>query len=168
MLPRIFMAREQVKHPLDSLGFLSIKGETGVLTGAQFCSTLFDGRAPEGYVSIAGYVGGARNPDAARIPADQLVQLVHEEFAQLLGIRGVPVLQRCRHWAMGLPQYDMQHCEKKSVLLNASQRADGLFITGNYLSGVSIVNCIAQARKTAEQAHAFLSKKEVSQFYKSG
>ena len=161
-------AREQVKHPLDSLGFLSIKGETGVLTGAQFSSTLFDGRAPNGYIAVAGYVGGTRNPDAARIPAEQLIPQVHEEFAQLLGIRGEPVLQRCRHWAMGLPQYDMAHGKKKLVLLATNQRTGGIFLTGNYLSGVSIANCIAQAKNTAKQAHLFLSKKEVSSSYKSG
>lgn len=147
--------REQVAHPLDSLGFLSVKGENGILTGAQFCSTLFDHRAPEGYVSIAGYVGGVRNPVAAQMPAADLVRQVHQEFSQLLGIAGEPVVERHRQWALGLPQYEVGHRKLKQQLLEPG--VSGLFLTGNYLSGVSVANCIAQARKTAKKVSDFLS-----------
>jgi oxygen-dependent protoporphyrinogen oxidase len=122
------------------LGFLSTKDENRVISGAQFCSTMFGGRAPDGHVSIACYIGGARNPEAASLPAADMAGLVQAELSGVLGIKGPPVLTRVRHWARGLPQ----------VLESAGQRMPGLILTGNYLRGVSIANCLASARAAVQ------------------
>jgi oxygen-dependent protoporphyrinogen oxidase len=142
--------REQVSHPLDGLGFLSTKDENRVISGAQFCSTMFGGRAPDGHVSIACYIGGARNPEAASLPADDMAGLVQAELSGVLGIKGPPVLTRVRHWARGLPQYDLGHPDRRAVLESASKRMPGLILTGNYLRGVSVANCLASARAAVQ------------------
>jgi oxygen-dependent protoporphyrinogen oxidase len=142
--------RTQVSHPLDGLGFLSTKDENRVISGAQFCSTMFGGRAPDGHVSICCYVGGARNPEAARLHEGDMVGLVQAEISDLLGIKGPPVLSRVRHWARGLPQYTVGHLDRRSVLESAGQRMPGLILTGNYLRGVSIANCLASARAAVQ------------------
>lgn len=80
--------KEQVSHPLDGLGFLSTKSNDRIISGAQFCSTMFEGRAPEGHVSISCYTGGARNPELANIPEAELVNMVTQELSDLLGIKG--------------------------------------------------------------------------------
>ena len=154
--------RAQVSHPLDGLGFLSTRDESRVISGAQFCSTMFEGRAPEGHVSISCYVGGARNPEPARLPAGELAHLVHEELSGVLGIKGAPVLTRVRHWARGLPQYNLGHLERRNALESANDRVPGLILTGNYLHGVSIANCLASARAAAEQAHRLLQERDSS------
>jgi oxygen-dependent protoporphyrinogen oxidase len=123
--------RAQVSHHLDGLGFLSTKDENRVISGAQFCSTMFGGRAPDGHVSIACYIGGARNPEAASLPADDMAGLVQAELSGVLGIKGPPVLTRVRHWARGLPQYDLGHTDRRAVLESAGQRMPGLILTGN-------------------------------------
>ncbi len=147
----IFLAyrRDQIAHPLDSLGFLSVKDSGGIITGAQFLSTMFDGRAPDGFVSIAAYVGGVRNRDAAGMASDNLIGQVHRELSLLMQIKGEPVLSRCRQWARSLPQYEMGHSDKVAVLKSLSDRHPGLYLTGNYLAGVSVANCIGQARAVA-------------------
>jgi oxygen-dependent protoporphyrinogen oxidase len=142
--------RAQVSHPLDGLGFLSTKDENRVISGAQFCSTMFGGRAPDGHVSIACYIGGARNPEAASLPAADMAGLVQAELSGVLGIKGPPVLTRVRHWARGLPQYNLGHLDRRRVLESAGQRMPGLILTGNYLRGVSIANCLASARAAVQ------------------
>lgn len=142
--------RDQVDHPLDSLGFLSTKQDGQVITGAQFASTMFEKRAPAEHAAISCYVGGARNPDLAVRPARELAALVHQELADLLGISGKPVVARTRHWPRGLPHYTMGHAARRSAIEKASQRVPGLFLTGNYLNGVSVTNCLEQARATAD------------------
>ena len=154
--------RQQIAHPLDSLGFLSVKDKGGIITGAQFLSTMFENRAPEDHVAIAAYVGGVRHRDVAIIKPDDLIGQVQGELASLLGIKGAPVVSRCRQWARSLPQYELGHTEKVAVLNSLHQRHPGLYLTGNYIGGVSIANCIKSARKTADQIDDYLKADKTS------
>jgi protoporphyrinogen/coproporphyrinogen III oxidase len=149
-------ARRQVAHPLDSLGFLSVAGTGGIINGAQFPSTMFANRAPDGFISISAYVGGSCNHDAACLNSNDLSHLVHRELSDLLGISGEPVLSRCRQWARSLPQYEIGHSEKVSTIEALHRRLPGLYVTGNYLAGVSVASCIEQARATADKINRFL------------
>jgi len=149
--------RAQVAHPLDGLGFLGAGGAGRVVSGAQFCSTMFPGRAPKGRVAVACYVGGARAPEAARLPAPDLIALAQAEMADLLGVAGAPEVARVRHWPLGLPQYALGHAARREALESARQRVPGLFLTGNFLGGVSVADCLASARAVAERAEAVLS-----------
>ena len=151
--------KTQVEHPLDSLGFMSVKNENSIITGAQFFSTMFENRAPQGYVSIAAYVGGVRNRAIAMAPKSDLIAQAHRELASILQIKGEPVLAHCRQWARSLPQYELGHVDKVKTLSDLSTRQPGLFLTGNYLTGVSIANCIGQARHVAIKVGEYLKNK---------
>ena len=142
--------RAQVAHPLDGLGFLATRGAS-ILSGAQFPSTMFPGRAPEGHVAISAYVGGARNPDLARLPAASLLPLVEAELRGLLGITGRPVISLAHGWPIGLPHYTLGHAGRRAVLEALPRRQNGLYLTGNYLSGVSVAACLEQAQKVAQE-----------------
>lgn len=139
----------QVAHPLDGLGFLSTKGTGQVISGAQFSSTMFEHRAPEGYVAITAYVGGARNPELAVLPEPKLVDAVHRELAGLLGIDGAPVVTRCQQWARGLPHYTLGHIARRAAIETVPERVAGLYLTGNFIRGVSVTSCLEQAGMTA-------------------
>ncbi len=152
--------KQQVGHPLDGLGFLTPQDEGRTLTGAQFCSTMFPDRAPEGCVSVAGYFGGARAPQTARLPAEELIHMARGEFADLLGARGEPVVARVRHWPLGLPQYEVGHEDRVAILRNAGQRRRGLFITGNYFAGPGIASCLSHAIETAARVERHLQADE--------
>lgn len=149
--------REQVGHPLDGLGYLSTKDNSKIISGAQFCSTMYEGRAPDGYVSISVYAGGVRNPDLVKTPNTDLVAQVHSELAELLNIKGQPVLHRTRRWMLGLPQFTLGHPTRAAMLDTTSQRNAGLYVTGNYLEGVSVANCLSAAVQTAARVDAELS-----------
>ena len=150
--------RRQVEHPLDGLGYLAAEDKARNLNGAQFCSTMFPGRAPDGFVSLAGYVGGTRTPENARLPERDLVNLVAEEFGDLLGAKGEPVVARVQHWAQGLPQYQVGHRGRVAQIRAASDRQPGLFVTGNYFSGPSVAACIALGAETAAGVDRFLAR----------
>ncbi len=150
--------KSQVSHPLDGLGFLSTKIDNHIISGAQFSSTMFEGRAPEDHVAISCYVGGSRNPEAARLPQQELTAEVHNELSRLLGISGGPVICRTQYWSRGIPQYTLAHGTRKETISTANLRLPGLFLTGNYLNGVSIANCLITANQTAEKLHAELAE----------
>jgi len=148
--------RARVAHPLDGLGYLAPRGAGRALSGALFCSTMFPGRAPVGHVALAGYLGGARAPELALRPARELVVLARAEFGDLLGARGAPVVTRVRQWPRGLPQYTIGHGARVAALRGAEARVPGLFVTGNYLQGISLGACVDQAHAVAARAEAYL------------
>ena len=141
--------REQVQHPLDGLGFLSTKDDGRVISGAQFMSTMYQGRAPDGFVSISAYAGGVRNPELAKLSDADLTQLMHNELSEVLGIKGDPVISRTRRWALGLPQYNIGHVALQKTFSETPNRVNGLYLTGNYTQGVSVSSCLKSAGQIA-------------------
>lgn len=139
----------QVAHPLEGLGFLSTLDAGSLISGAQFPSTMFPGRAPDGHVAISCYVGGARISTVADMPEAEITAAVHDDLTRLLGIRGAPAFVRSRLWSRGLPQYSVGHQERCRVARATSDRVSGLYLAGNYLNGVSVANCLEQAGMTA-------------------
>lgn len=151
-------ARRDVSHPLDSLGFLTPEDEGRSLLGAQFQSTMFPGRAPDGHVAVAGYFGGARTPHFAHLSAADLIALAREEFRDLIGARRDPVVANVRHWPVGIPQYKIGHRGLVEQLNAANRRRPGLFITGNYFAGPSVAACLTVADGTAAEVGAYLAR----------
>tara|TARA_B100000315_G_scaffold242296_1_gene264315 strand:- start:5186 stop:6583 length:1398 start_codon:yes stop_codon:yes gene_type:complete len=149
--------RKDVEHPLDGLGFLAPESENLSMSGSQFCSTMFPGRAPEDCVSMAVYFGGARAPENALLPAEELTAIARQEFKDLVGAKGEPMVARVRHWPRGLPQYKIGHKDRVQTMLEANNRVPGLFLTGNYISGPSVAVCVDQAGKTAASAWHYLN-----------
>ncbi|NOX74084.1 MAG: protoporphyrinogen oxidase [Alphaproteobacteria bacterium] len=155
----VFLAyrREQVGHPLDGLGFLATKDPARIISGAQFQSTMYQGRAPTGHVAISAYAGGVRNPELSGLDTASLVAEIHQELAELLEIKGSPVLHRTRRWGLGLPQYELGHPARVELLETTMKRVPGLFVTGNFLRGVSVANCLGSATETAQRVAETLS-----------
>lgn len=146
-----------VSHPLDGLGVLTPSREPRGVLGMLFSSTLFAGRAPDGHVLLTAYVGGARQPELALLPRDELKQLVLTQARELLGARGAPVFSSVRYWPQALPQPDLGHACRLDVLRLAESEFPGVFVTGNYIAGVSTVACIDGALDTASRASAYLA-----------
>lgn len=150
------LRRREVGHALDGLGVLMPTLEKRGVLGTLFSSTLFAGRAPEDHVLLTAYVGGMRQPELARLPRDELVQLVLAEARDMLGARGVPVFTSVRYWPQALPQPDLGHASRLDSLRLAQDEFPGLFVTGNYIAGVSTAACIEAAIGAASRTHAFL------------
>lgn len=140
-----------VAHPLDGLGVLMPRVECRSVLGMMFSSTLFEGRAPPGHVALTAYVGGARQPDLAQLAPEAMAAVVHDEVRSLLGARSAPVFARVRYWRYGLPQPGVDHAQRVGRLRTLEEALPGLFITGNYLNGVSTAACIDAAFTVAQR-----------------
>ncbi|NQU56995.1 MAG: protoporphyrinogen oxidase [Rhodospirillales bacterium] len=148
--------RNQVDHPLDGLGFLAPAGEKRPLSGALFPSSMFKNRAPEGHVALSGYVGGARAPQMALMSSEDITALARDEFRDLLGAKGEPVVARVRQWSQGLPQLTTGHGQRLQSIHDAEQRHPGLFVTGNYFTGPALTTCLTQSLETTSRVHGYL------------
>jgi oxygen-dependent protoporphyrinogen oxidase len=147
--------REQVKNPLDGFGFLMARSEKRKTLGTVWMSSLFPGRAPEGAVNLASFVGGATNPATTELPMDEIAGIVERELAPILGISGEPIERQVWVHRRALPQYNVGHRRLVAEILGEETRVPGLFLVGNYLDGPSTGACVDLAFRTAERAAKF-------------
>ena len=141
--------REDVAHPLDGFGVLMPSVEKRLLLGVLFNSTLFPGRAPEGFVGLTVMLGGSRHADLARHPIEYQLPIVNRELAELLGVRGEPVFVRRTHWPRAIPQYQIQHDSHLEVITAAEKRLPGLHIGGSVRDGIGLPACLTAGRRLA-------------------
>lgn len=142
--------RENVRHPLTGFGFLVPRKAEMRTLGTVWSSSLFPGRAPDGMISLASFVGGAMNCAAALSSSDEIAAKVEDEIRPVLGLQGAPQIVRVSQYPRALPQYNLGHSQKLMHLWQELARLPGIHLAGNYLSGPSIGACVIQARLTAE------------------
>src|SRR6266849_5857888 len=146
--------RADVGHSLGGFGFL-VPRSTGLrVLGTVWNSSLFSGRAPEGFVLLTSFVGGATDPQAVTLPAEALASLVHGEIAPLLRMGAAPEFVNAQIYPRALPQYNIGHHERLAALDKLQAQTPGLFFVGNYLQGPAIGACVEQATAVAEHLRA--------------
>ena len=141
--------REDVSHPLDGFGLLVPEKERRALLGVLFSSSLFSGRAPEGFVALTVLVGGTRQPEIARLPTDELLAAVERDLRELLGVRGAPVFQRRHFWPRAIPQYNLGYEVHLETMAATERTHPGFFIGGQARDGIALPACVAAGEKLA-------------------
>jgi len=142
--------RGDVAHSLEGFGFLVPRSSGLQVLGTVWNSSLFPSRAPAGHVLLTSFVGGATNPGAAGLSAQELCDLVHREIAPLLQISTAPMFSRVQIYRRALPQCNIGHTDRLRALERLRAELPALSIVGNYLRGPSIGNCLELAMATAE------------------
>ena len=148
--------RSAIAHPLDGFGMLIPECERRQILGTIFSSTLFENRAPDGWVLLTSFVGGTRQPELARRGEPAIAGLVQTELAALLGISADPEFVHVKRWPRAIPQYTLGHAGRIAEVAAAERSFPGLFFCANYRGGISIGDCIKSADRAADQAAAFL------------
>jgi oxygen-dependent protoporphyrinogen oxidase len=142
--------RSQVAHALAGFGFLVPRSENLRMLGTVWNSSLFPGRAPDGYVLLTSFVGGATDRRVAMQTTHELVMVVSDELTQVLGCAR-PVFSRVVLYPHALPQYNLGHSEHLASIEKLRAPMPGLWLAGNYLRGPSIGSCVEQAVNVAQE-----------------
>jgi protoporphyrinogen/coproporphyrinogen III oxidase len=138
-------------HTLAGFGFLIPRTSGLNALGSVWNSSLFPGRAPEGYALLTSFLGGTTNPGVLQKSRDEMVALVHSEIARLLGIRNQPVFSNVTVWPRALPQYNLGHTARLAAVAELRANFPGLHFAGNYLNGPAIGTCVEHALKVADE-----------------
>ncbi|XP_054785136.1 protoporphyrinogen oxidase 1, chloroplastic [Prosopis cineraria] len=131
--------------------------------GTIYSSSLFPNRAPPGRILLLNYIGGATNPGILSKTADALVEAVDRDLRKILINPNAkdPLVLGVRLWPQAIPQFLIGHFD----LLDAANGAlkntghEGLFLGGNYVSGVALGRCVEGAYEVAAEVNDFLSQK---------
>lgn len=144
--------RDQVAHPLDGFGLMMPAAEQRQTLAVLFSSSLFPLRAPGGHVALTVLLGGARQPELARLPAAEALAAVEGDLHDLLGVQGSPVVQHHTFWPRSLPQYAVGHGGLCEAMIATEQGHRGLFIGGPARDGIFLPASIAAGERLAERA----------------
>lgn len=139
-----------VGHSCEGFGFLAPRSSGLRTLGGIFPSSLFPGRAPEGWHSFTCFVGGATDPGAIELDDEALVAQVAEDLERAVASRGTPKVLSITRWARAIPQYTIGHTERVAEIEREASAA-GVVLLGNHLHGVSVGDCVAEATRAANR-----------------
>lgn len=143
--------QQDVGHSLNGFGFLVPRSSGLRVLGSVWNSSLFPVRTPEGHALLTSFVGGATDPAATKLQAEELAALVHREISPVLSLKSDPVFSNVTIWPRALPQYNLGHSDRLAAVAHSRSRFPGLWFTGNYLQGPAIGACVDQALAVAQE-----------------
>lgn len=147
-------AKEQVGHACDGFGYLVPRGQGVRILGSIWSSSLFARRAPGSHHAFSVFLGGSLDPEIAHCSDDEIYAIAQKDLYTTVGAEGDPVYRRLVRWPRAIPQYPVGHVDRVQTLRDEIQSVQGLYLCGNYMDGVSVNDCIRNARAAAETIHA--------------
>jgi oxygen-dependent protoporphyrinogen oxidase len=146
---------DDVIRPLDGSGFLVPAVDGRLLTACTWMTSKWPHLARSGRVLLRVSAGRAGDERAFRLADDELVQRLHAELDEALGLRAGPEGSVVTHWPRSFPQYDVGHAARVAAAEQALEReAPGVILAGAAYRGLGIAACIAQAKAAAARVSA--------------
>jgi oxygen-dependent protoporphyrinogen oxidase len=145
-----------VGRSLDGYGYLVDRQEGLDTLGVLWESSLFDGRAPEGFAVLRVMIGGSRHPEAVARDEAALVQRARAELAGPMGVIADPVRTWVRRWPDSIAQYEIGHLERVAEARLLAARHAGLELCGSSYDGVSFGSAIRSGIAAADRILAKL------------
>lgn len=142
--------RADIAHRLDGFGALVPAREDFSILGSLFVSSIFEGRAPEGFATLTNYVGGMRRPELAPLPQDEMRKIVLGDLKRLLGVSGEPVFEKMFFWKHAIPQYNLGYGGIMEAADAAESAFSSLALIGSYRGGVGVGSCVENALRAAD------------------
>ena len=140
--------QKSVSHPLNGFGFVVPFIEKRSLIACTFSSVKFSGRAPDGYVLLRAFAGGALQPEMFAL--DDIETRIEDDLRELLGITEKPIFTETAKWERSMPQYEVGHLDRVTAIENELKKLPGLALAGNSYRGAGIPDCIRSGETAAE------------------
>ena len=106
--------------------------------GTLLPSSMLPGRAPEGRALVTAICGGAKHPERAALPDEQLVDAVLSDLRATWALRERPEYVRVVRWAAAIPQYAPGHRERVREARALLAGFSGLELAGASWDGVGV------------------------------
>lgn len=150
-------------RPAESAGFprgfgaLIPRGEGFRSLGILYPSSLFPERTPSGVAQTTVFLGGALDPELARAPEGEILQIAEEEVRRLHPRIGERIHRRLVRWESAIPRLPLGHhatlaaLEEDLAELNGAGPAS-FVVTGPWRDGVSLADRIGRGEAIGLEA----------------
>jgi oxygen-dependent protoporphyrinogen oxidase len=143
--------RSDIIHPLNGFGFVVPAEEGRTTLACTFNSVKFAHRAPEGFVLMRAFVGGALFPEAFELDDGRMVAAVEADLRDLIGAPASALWSIVTRYPRSMPQYHVGHLERVSRIQRALSSVPGLVLAGNAYLGAGIPDTIRSANESVER-----------------
>ncbi len=139
---------DKLTEALLATGYVSAETEKNHVSSATWLSSKWEDRAPDGHILLRCFMG--KNPETLTFSNDELIHAAHMEMSKMLDLTEGPEHYWVQRWDAALPQYKVGHLDRVNALKEALKPLKGLVVTGSYLHGVGLPDCINQGIQAAE------------------
>jgi len=144
-------------------GFLMPRIYTWRVLGTLFPSQLFSKRSRNGTQLFASFYGGMLDPKAINLDDGEQTGLLLEEHAAIFNVKiEKPGLLKIMRYKYAIPQLLPDHPEKIEFIKHGLSKYPGLFLAGNYITGVGMEHAVRSGYEAADECAAFLSGRNKS------
>ena len=141
--------RSEITCDLNGFGFIVPAGEGRKINACSWSSTKFSHRAPEEYVLMRVFIGGAFAENLAEQDDATLIDIARNELREIMGITATPILARAYRWTKSNPQYNVGHSALINEIDQQISARPGLYLAGAAYRGSGIPDCIQSGFDTA-------------------
>ena len=157
----VVLAYPKSEFAYDMKGFGNLIPRTqGVRTlGTIWSSSLFAGRAPAGWQLLLNFIGGTLDPALAKLSEPEIIQAVHQDLKKTIlraDTKAEPKAIAVHIWDKAIPQYEIGHLQRLATVETELQKAQGLYISANFIGGVALGDCIKRSLQDAIKIDNFL------------
>jgi oxygen-dependent protoporphyrinogen oxidase len=143
--------REQLAWQPTGFGFVVPAIENRKIIAGSVASLKFPGRAPAGKLLLRVFVGGALQPELARLPDDEIRRIVLNELRELVGLTGEPEFFDVARWLGMMPQYHVGHLNLVRQIEERAAAIPNFALAGNAYRGVGVPFCVRSGEQAAER-----------------
>ena len=144
--------RDAVGVPLDGFGFLPSRTAGVRILGAVWNSVAFPGRCADADVLVTAFIGGALDRALSTKSDDELAAIADADIGRAMKIRHANArVVACMRPHVGIPQYTLGHDARVRAIEEAMTHIPAVTLCGNMLHGVSVSDCVRNARNSARQ-----------------
>ncbi len=148
--------KSQVRHSCEGFGYLIPRNQGPRILGTIWSSSIFSHRAPHDCHCFTIYVGGGLDPTAYDLSDHDLRAQVMDDLSTTVGAQAPFQSEKVFRYQRAIPQYPIGHVNNTRNLFEACAQIPGLFLTGNYIDGVSVNDCIRNGKRTAMHVLSYL------------
>ncbi|WP_158787781.1 protoporphyrinogen oxidase [Granulicella sp. L46] len=141
--------RSEITCDLNGFGFIVPAAEGRKINACSWSSTKFSHRAPDDFVLMRVFIGGAFAEDLAEQDEATLIDIARNELRDIMGITATPVLARAYRWTKSNPQYNVGHGALIKEIDQLVSAHPGLYLAGAAYRGSGIPDCIQSGVDTA-------------------
>jgi oxygen-dependent protoporphyrinogen oxidase len=139
--------KKEIKKHINGFGLLTKASDKKSFLGVLFNSEIFQHVSSADSKLFTVIVGGERQAHLCDLAKDQLQKLIESELKELIQTQANPYFSNHYSYKKGIPQYLMNHQKLLDSIQKFEQENKNFLISGNYIKGVSVSDCIQNAKR---------------------
>jgi oxygen-dependent protoporphyrinogen oxidase len=142
---------------LDGSGFLVPRVDGRLLTACTWLSAKWAHLDSGAHTLLRASAGRFGDDRAVHLDDAVLVERVHGELVDAMGLDHDPIETRVDRWHDAFPQYEVGHAERVIRIEAALHDLPGVVVAGAAYRGIGIAACVQQGGQAAAEVGRILS-----------